>query len=376
VRRSLKYGIYGAVLAGVTVATTAAFASPDHHGTSLTLLVDGKPTNLTTKADNVGDALRDAGFRLAAHDIVAPAPKSGLRDGETIVLKRGRLLHLDVDGQKKDVWTTAPTVAQALSALGYSAADYVSVSRSQRLPLTATALELRAPKQVRVVHDHKTQRVTTTDETVGSVLHDLDVRVRRQDRVRPVLTADIADGTKIVVQRVTVKHVTKHISLDYSLVRHNDASMYQGQTTVVDSGREGSEKIVYQLVFVDGKLTGRTTLSRRVVREPQPQVERVGTKHRPQPARTAPSPSPPPVSDNGLNWDAVAACEAGGNWHINTGNGFYGGLQFDYGTWLSNGGGAYAPRADLASREQQIAIATKVYNARGSSPWPVCGQYL
>jgi hypothetical protein len=79
---------------------------------------------------------------------------------------------------------------------------------------------------------------------------------------------------------------------------------------------------------------------------------------------------------NGLNWDAVAACESGGNWHINTGNGVYGGLQFDSGTWLANGGGAYAGRADLASREQQIAVATRLYNARGSSPWPVCGQRL
>ena len=75
-------------------------------------------------------------------------------------------------------------------------------------------------------------------------------------------------------------------------------------------------------------------------------------------------------------WDRVANCESGGNWHINTGNGYYGGLQFNASTWLSNGGGAYAPRADLASREQQIAIATKLYNARGSSPWPVCGKRL
>lgn len=75
-----------------------------------------------------------------------------------------------------------------------------------------------------------------------------------------------------------------------------------------------------------------------------------------------------------INWDAVAQCESGGNWHINTGNGFYGGLQFDYGTWLSNGGGAYASRADLASREQQIDIANRLFAARGRAPWPVCGQ--
>jgi len=80
----------------------------------------------------------------------------------------------------------------------------------------------------------------------------------------------------------------------------------------------------------------------------------------------------PPMSMP-INWDAVARCESGGNWHINTGNGFYGGLQFDYGTWQSNGGGAYASRADLASREQQIDIANRVFAARGRSPWPVCG---
>jgi|SRR5690242_10178577 len=78
---------------------------------------------------------------------------------------------------------------------------------------------------------------------------------------------------------------------------------------------------------------------------------------------------------DGVNWDAVAKCESGNNWHINTGNGYYGGLQFDRGTWLSNGGGKYASRADLASREQQIAIANILYSHRGLSPWPVCGKY-
>ena len=71
-------------------------------------------------------------------------------------------------------------------------------------------------------------------------------------------------------------------------------------------------------------------------------------------------------------WDRVAACESTNNWSINTGNGYYGGLQFDNQTWLGSGGGAYAPRADLATREQQIAIANKVYAQRGLQPW-ACG---
>ena len=76
------------------------------------------------------------------------------------------------------------------------------------------------------------------------------------------------------------------------------------------------------------------------------------------------------------NWDAVAQCESSGNWSTNTGNGFYGGLQFDYGTWLSNGGGKYAKRADLATKTQQIAIASIVQRNRGWSPWPYCREKL
>lgn len=92
------------------------------------------------------------------------------------------------------------------------------------------------------------------------------------------------------------------------------------------------------------------------------------------PLRVAVSSPPPPTSRSGVNWDAVAQCESGGNWHINTGNGFYGGLQFTYSTWLGYGGGAYAPRADLATREQQIAIAERVLAGQGIGAWPVCGR--
>ncbi|HEV7195164.1 MAG TPA: transglycosylase family protein, partial [Pedococcus sp.] len=71
-------------------------------------------------------------------------------------------------------------------------------------------------------------------------------------------------------------------------------------------------------------------------------------------------------------WDAVAACESSGNWAINTGNGFYGGLQFTPSTWSGFGGTAYAPRADLATRDQQIAIAQRVLASQGPGAWPVC----
>lgn len=73
----------------------------------------------------------------------------------------------------------------------------------------------------------------------------------------------------------------------------------------------------------------------------------------------------------GVNWDAIAECESHGNWSINTGNGYYGGLQFSHSTWLAYGGGKYAENAHLTSRENQIAIASGM----SLSHWPNCGKY-
>ena len=74
---------------------------------------------------------------------------------------------------------------------------------------------------------------------------------------------------------------------------------------------------------------------------------------------------------DGVNWDAVAACESGGNWSINTGNGYYGGLQFTMGTWRANGGSG-SPH--LASREEQIRVAENVMASQGLRAWPGCGR--
>ncbi|NYJ08907.1 transglycosylase family protein [Petropleomorpha daqingensis] len=83
-----------------------------------------------------------------------------------------------------------------------------------------------------------------------------------------------------------------------------------------------------------------------------------------------------PASAATHDWSGVAQCESGGNWHINTGNGYYGGLQFSQATWAAYGGLAYASRADLATPGQQIAIAEKVLAGQGIGAWPVCGKYL
>jgi resuscitation-promoting factor RpfE len=76
-------------------------------------------------------------------------------------------------------------------------------------------------------------------------------------------------------------------------------------------------------------------------------------------------------ADGGVNWDAVAACESGGNWSTATGNGYYGGLQFTMSTWHSNGGDGSPHRA---SKDEQIRVANNVLKSQGIGAWPVCGR--
>ena len=91
------------------------------------------------------------------------------------------------------------------------------------------------------------------------------------------------------------------------------------------------------------------------------------------PAAPVQATSAAPAFSGGVNWAGIAACESGGNWSANTGNGFYGGLQFTQQTWLANGGGQYAASANLASPAQQIAVAERVLASQGIGAWPVCG---
>ncbi len=388
-RRSVKTGLYGLVIAGVLGGTAAWAVAPSDK--SIALQIDGRSQQVHTTASNVSGALKAAGVDVGSHDIVAPDLSAKIDNGGTIVIRRGHLLHLSVDGHSRDVWVNADSVAEALAQLGYGTNNLVSVSRSKRLDTGATSLSIRSPKRLTFLVDHRKLVVSDPGPTVLDAIRSSGIAMHSRDRLmvagKRIAAADPIKSNEVIrIQRVTYSSSSETIQTPWDTVNQDDPTQNVGTTTVVTAGQPGTKRVTYQLIYVDGQLSGKIVTSTQVLSQPTTQVQKQGSK------TVAPPPAPPattgggsgggntgaapPTNTSGLNWDAVAQCESGGNWSINTGNGFYGGLQFDYGTWLSNGGGAYAPRADLATREQQIAIANKLYAARGSSPWPVCGQRL
>jgi hypothetical protein len=133
-----------------------------------------------------------------------------------------------------------------------------------------------------------------------------------------------------------------------------------------------SRQVTMQAQLDQARATVVTLQSRRTATPQAPVASPVA----PPVAQPSGPSGPPAPQASAHDWDAVALCESGGNWSINTGNGFYGGLQFTSSTWLAFGGGAYASRADLAARSQQIAIAEKVLADQGPGAWPTCGRSL
>ena len=138
-RRSIRWGLYVLVLGGL-VAGTMAWLVVDK---TVTLEVDGKSRTVHTVSRHVSGVLDDADITIGDHDVVAPEPSASIGDGDKVIVRYGRLLHLTVDGVPRDVWVTAPTVQAALQQLGYQDGSYYSVSRSTRLPLDPSNIDLR-----------------------------------------------------------------------------------------------------------------------------------------------------------------------------------------------------------------------------------------
>ena len=243
---------------------------------------------------------------------------------------------------------TAATSASATTEPSANAASAVApLAAPEEAPLAAPAVSV-----VLKVGANEPNTVLATGETIASVLAAHQVRLDANDTVSPAVATKIRSGMTITVNRVDfVKAVKIKKIKKPKAKRITDATMKKGVKKVVKKGRAGKARVTVQKKLVNGSVVATKKLSRKVIKKAKPKVVRVGTKN------------------NNVNWDGIAQCESGQNWHINTGNGYYGGLQFSYSTWLSNGGGKYAKRADLATKEQQIDIANKLYASRGLQPW-------
>ncbi|MEO6794287.1 MAG: transglycosylase family protein [Mycobacterium sp.] len=351
--------LVGALLLVLAFAGGFAVASTK----TVMLDVDGMSITVATMRSRVIDVVAENGFDVGERDDVTPARGARVHDADTIVVRRSRPLQLSLDGREpQQVWTTALSVDEALAQLSMTDTAPAAASRGSRVPLAGMALPVVSAKKVQIDDGGVVRTVRLAAPNVAELLAADGAPLEQADKVSPAAWAPVTEGMQIQVTRIRVKQVTERVPLAPTPQRVEDPSMNVSRQVVDDPGTPGAQDVTYSVATVNGAETGRLPVSNDVVVPARDSVLRVGAK---------PGTEVPP-SIYGSAWDSIAGCESHNNWAINTGNGFYGGVQFDYGTWVANGGLRYAPRADLATREEQIAIAEVTQARQGWGAWPVC----
>jgi uncharacterized protein YabE (DUF348 family) len=336
---------------------------------TVTLSVDGKAQEVRVLGSTGRDVLEAQNIAVGERDVVAPGLDSPVSDGTSVAVKYARPLDVSVDGDQHRYWVTATDVSSALEQIGLGFGNaQLSTSRGASIGRDGLDLDVVTPKKLAVkIAGAKIKKTNITALTVAQALDQLGVKVSKLDKVKPGLGTTLEDGDKIVFTdvRKTTKRVTETVGFD--TVKREDANLYSGESKTVRAGENGARKVLYKITFINGEVASRKALDVTVLRAPVDAILRVGTKER----VAAPTAN---YASGSTVWDRLAQCESGGNWAINTGNGYYGGLQFNLSTWHSYGGSGY-PHQN--SRETQIAIATKVRDASGGyGAWPACSQSL
>lgn len=357
----LLRGVLAALLSALAAA--GGYAIVAHKTVMLT--VDGVQMQVSTMKSRVIDIVQENGFAVTDRDDLFPAAYDSVAQADSIVLRRARPVQISLDGHDmQQRWTTATTVDEALRQLSLTDTAPVAASRGRRLPLGGMALPVVSAKKVQIHDGGVVRDVHLAAPTVEALLAAAGVPLEQRDTVIPDAVSPVVDGMRIEVTRTRIHKVRAQVALPPPVRRIDDVTMNMSRQVVEDPGVAGVQDVIFAIAQTNGVETGRLPVANTVITPAREAVIRVGAK---------PGTEVPPVTQ-GAVWDALAQCEAGGNWSINTGNGYYGGVQFNQDTWERNGGLRYAERADLATREEQIAIAEVTRARQGWGAWPTCSR--
>lgn len=337
----------------------------------VTLAVDGASRQMWTTARTVAGVLAANDLTVGAHDTVAPDTGTALSDGSLIVLDRGRPLTLTIDGQQRQVWTTARTVEQALTQLGTRADEYqLSADRSRQIPLDGLSVTAQTLRTVSVIDGPAApQTLTVPAKTVADLLAGRQITLGRYDSVTPSPGGALTDGETVRIDRGSITLVQRTESVpqpDQQSVQ--DDQLDQGTTAIAAQGHPGEQSVTYQVTTVNGAVLQDVEIARTTVTQAVPTLVHVGTR---------------PLLDwvgnqvffhdttFGVNWDGLAMCESTHNpkaINANPSAGLptYGLFQFDLPTWRSVGGSG---NPIDASPQEQIMRAKLLYQKRGLEPW-------
>ena len=379
-KRSVKF-LAQALAVAVIIAGAVFYIAGQK---SVTIAIDGNGEVVSTRAATVGDLLTQQDITLDERDEISPALDAELGNEQTIAIKRNKSIEVSVDGTDRVVHTTGMTVADVVSQLDVEHGAQVSISEDIALASLSEGIEIVTPKTVNLkVGTEDKKQVQTTELNVADLIaaegltlggdDELNVKVDGQVTKDVKGTFEISDKMNLDVVRVEVKtwEETRDIAFDTKEVK--DKKLEKGKTKVETKGKKGERELTLRQEIRNGEKGEEEVLKSKVTTEPEAQVVKVGTKAKSKDSGNTKTSTPKNIS---ATWAALAKCESGGNWSINTGNGYYGGLQFSASSWRAVGGTKYAPLPHQATPQEQIAAAERLRANGGWGHWPACSSKL
>ncbi|GIG36566.1 hypothetical protein Cpa01nite_19470 [Cellulomonas pakistanensis] len=271
--RLLRYGAQGLALALVAGATTAFVGL---HKT-VTVEVDGVAVEVSAFGRTVGQVLAAGDIEVGDRDLVAPALGEPVGDGGQIVVRHGREIDVQVDGQDRTVWTTALTVGEAVEGLGLRDDEtLLSASRSADLD-RGDVLRVSTQKTVHLAVDGQVIDGVTSGATVRDALRDIGLVLNEGDRVSVPLDATATDGLVVLVTRAATAGETVTEAVPFEEQEVEDPTLAKGTRKVETAGRAGVRTTTYSTASVGGAVVDRQVVASAITVEPVTQVVKVGT---------------------------------------------------------------------------------------------------
>ena len=377
-------GVVGALAVGGVVAATSQ--------KDITVDYNGDEIQLATFSSDVKGALESADLEVSDKDLVYPAPSEQVDKGDTITVRTAKPVAVSIDGEEKNFDSTALTVEDLVKSLdkvqpgSAVTADGKKLDADERVA-DGMNLDVVSPKIVAINNGGKTTYTQIAAKTVGDVLKERGIKLGADDKVSPGENTPLKNGQTITVDKFTEDEVKETESFDAEPHYVDDPELAEGTEEVREEGTPGEKEITYTVKSRNGEEFSREVKDEKELKPATPATIARGTKPAEENSaagkagagdsvQSGNTGAAAPAVANGGVWDSIAQCESGGDWSINTGNGYSGGLQFDPGTWAAHGGTQYAPDASQATREQQIAVAEKIQASQGWGEWPACTSKL
>ncbi len=330
--------------------------------TAVRLVDDGAATTVRTYASTVKGLLHHTGIQLGDHDTITPTVQTPIQPDTTVVVERGRLVTLTLDGVTKRRWVTQRTVGDLVATLGLGDKKRrVSAAPETRIGRDGMSLTVRTEKHLVLKVDGKQTPLTTYAATSEELLAEQGLALKGRDEVKPALRATLAGAKEVRLIRVTVKPKRETVELKPPVKTQKNDEWMLDQEQTVESGAPGKADQQVEYIYRDGKYSERKVITSKTLVEPKPRVVRKGTRAYPE-------------DDTGLNWEALAQCESGGNPRAVSSGGKYHGLyQFNVDMWQRMGGIGLPSQA---TPREQTYRAIRLYKRAGADQWPHCGPRL